>query len=199
MINPLKLTNHKRDLVELQEFLLYSIFSGGKPSWNVAEATNNMLGGLDDKYPPFSWLYLQWKLEYLFDALGDFGVPNPTRAYEAIVNLLWAKPNLEEVTIRDLEKIGGITPRMARFFFKHCAPGYEDLIILDSFSAGLLVASGLLAEDPDLNDPVEYQEATEMLMTGLLHEKGVRYLDCEFAFFMMKEMKTKYKGEYAKR
>lgn len=120
-IDPHKITDFKRNKVQLQTFMLFSILAAGKNSKIQSEKLERFL------YPakvagitPFDLIKILIDHDLLrhsmeFNKLGQY-----TRIEKAFAQSI--DHNMFHVTLEELEGISGVGPKTARFFLMHSRP-----------------------------------------------------------------------------
>ena len=128
-----KIKKFDRTERELQEFLLFCIFSSGRIGKKSSEISRKLDLFLNDdlKYEiitnkknirPFDWINLIASVksnhgrDYLYLFLVGYGLPSNKRTLKCLKEVTRLRKKLKEVTEDDLESIHGIGKAIASFF-----------------------------------------------------------------------------------
>ena len=134
MIDPSNITNYNRTDKELEEFLLFCIFTAGKKATEAATKLEKFLCLLDpfrheddhSYFCPIIRLIQEnrgtAKIEELLREARTGKYNLLTRAIDDIANVIWCGTTLNELSVEDLEMVTGIGPKTARFFLLHSRP-----------------------------------------------------------------------------
>ena len=141
MVDPNNVTNFKRTIDELQEFLLFSIGVAGKNSSTTARALDSLLMGLRGRCSvcgeisknesPFE-LIMKGLHNYenkFPDLLRKHGFGCYNQRARSFTALLESNIDLQKCAIEELEKIPGIGMKTSRFFLLHSRKGIRCAVL----------------------------------------------------------------------
>ena len=122
-----KINKFDRTERELQEFLLFCIFTSGRIGKKSSEISRKLDLFLNDKsnkknIRPFDWIELIASIksnhgrDYLYLFLVEYGLPSNKRTLKCLREVTRLRKKLKEVTENDLESIHGIGKAIASFF-----------------------------------------------------------------------------------
>ena len=118
---------------ELQEFLLFCIFTSGRIGKKSSEISRKLDLFLNDDFKyeiipnkknirPFDWMELVASVKsnhgvnYLYEFLVEYGMPSNKRTLKCLTEVTRLRKKLKEVTEDDLECIHGIGKAIASLF-----------------------------------------------------------------------------------
>jgi len=133
MIDPANITNFKRSLFELEEFLLFCIVAAGKNAKVQAAKLDAFLKPARDLgHTPFMYVRTLNVIGVLREHLEKHKLGQYNRLEQAFCTASqFYSVGLQYATTAGLEKIPGIGPKTARFFLVHSQPG-QQFAILDT-------------------------------------------------------------------
>jgi hypothetical protein len=122
-----KIKKFDRTERELQEFLLFCIFTSGRIGKKSSEISRKLDLFLNDKsnkknIRPFDWIELiasiksNHGMDYLYLFLVEYGLLSNKRTLKCLREVTRLRKKLKEVTENDLESIHGIGKVTASFF-----------------------------------------------------------------------------------
>jgi hypothetical protein len=122
-----KIKKFDRTERELQEFLLFCIFTSGRIGKKSSEISRKLDLFLNDKSNkknkrPFDWIELIASIksnhgrDYLYLFLVEYGLLSNKRTLKCLREVTRLRKKLKEVTENDLESIHGIGKAIASFF-----------------------------------------------------------------------------------
>lgn len=125
-----KIKKFDRTERELQEFLLFCIFTSGRIGKKSSEISRKLDLFLNDKSNkknkrPFDWIELIASIksnhgrDYLYLFLAEYGLLSNKRTLKCLREVTRLRKKLKEVTENDLESIHGIGKVTASFFIRN--------------------------------------------------------------------------------
>ena len=125
-----KINKFDRTERELQEFLLFCIFTSGRIGKKSSEISRKLDLFLNDKsnkknIRPFDWIELIASIksnhgrDYLYLFLVEYGLLSNKRTLKCLREVTRLRKKLKEVTENDLESIHGIGKVTASFFMRN--------------------------------------------------------------------------------
>lgn len=127
MIDIRKLTNFNRNKKELEEFLIFCLFSAGKSIKKTAQYTNILFASVTR---PFEYLENLSSQNLLESTLKVFKTGQYKRYTKAIQQITNSSIDLKNCTLKELSKLYAIGDRTARLFILHTKPN-ENLAVID--------------------------------------------------------------------
>lgn len=134
LINPYEITNFKRNLHELEEFLLFTILVAGKTAYIQANKLQDFLNkgnelSNDNSLKPFDTISFLYINNLLNDLIHQCKLGQYTKLKNAFTYLCHNQIDLFNCSVDDLEKIPGVGPKTSRFFLLHSRK--IDVAVLD--------------------------------------------------------------------
>jgi thermostable 8-oxoguanine DNA glycosylase len=130
MVDPKNITKFDRTEAELQEFLLFCIVVAGKNSHQQAKKLDRFITNLQQRCytTPFGNLQSILLDSEIYERLAMVKMGQYrriTKAFRQVSEL----PNLQTVSLEQLEATFGIGPKTARFFLLHTRPNQQYAVL----------------------------------------------------------------------
>ena len=138
MINPSEPTNFNRRQSELEEWILFCVIVAGKNAYQQAKKLEEFLN-LVDGTGPFDKIYTMFCTGTLKENLQKVKMGQYNRIECAFSYL--CHMDVYDLSIERLERIKGIGPKTARFYWMNCVPN-QRYAILDTHILKWLTTQG---------------------------------------------------------